>query len=403
MLWIAAALAQDTRDPYGLAESLESEHFVLRWGEGVGSDEAEATLEELELGWRVEVEELGFPEPPESRDWKLNVYVADSAASAPGARGARGYYARDEEGHPMLVLSAETVADVEGNRGFTTAHELNHLLQDGIDGPYAYGTGEPAAWLWEATATWVDLHVHGEATAAVDYAFGWTFFPDLPLDDFQYPDGVALEPYHAYGSFLFLEHLELERGPEAVVALWTEAEQADAVEVLASQWDLGGLMEGFAVRGALLDFPLGQAYEQAHQELRDRFEDQDRRVEPLLEGGWEDWELPGLASRNHVWTGEGDLRVRFEGGAAFAVLVDGRRVELDSGDWLVAPGEVWIVAASVEPQPAEYSVRVDSGRACGCSSARVGSLAWPGLLLVLGYTRRRIRSSSGRSFSLRRR
>ena len=395
LLWIASALAQDTRDPYGLAEALPSEHFVLRWGEGVLSEDAQACLDELELGWQVEVEELGFPEPTEAADWKLNVYVADSAPSAPGARGARGYYARDDEGHPMLVLSAETVADLEGNRGFTTAHELNHLLQDGVDGPYVYGTGEPAAWLWEATATWVDLHVHPSDTQAVDYAFGWTFFPDLPLDDFQYPDGVALEPYHAYGSFLFLEHLELEEGPEAVLALWTEADHPDPIEVLASQLDLPRLFAGFALRGAQLDFPEGPAYLAAHEQLRERFADQDRRIEPLEEGDWEDWELPGLASRHHVWTGEGDLRVRFEGDAEVAVLVKGEPVPLRSGDWLVEPGEAWLVAASSQGEPVAYSVRVDLGRACGCSTGASPPALFLPALLALAYTRRRMRSSSG--------
>lgn len=396
-LWLAVAWAQQTRDPYELPQSMESEHFVLRWGEAVELEHAERTLDELEYAWQIEVEELGFPEPAEALDWKLNVYVAESWSTAPKDRGARGYYARDEEGHPMLVLSADTVADLEGNRGFTTAHELNHLLQDGVDGPYDYGTGEPAAWLWEATATWVDLHVHGSDSQAVDYAFGWTFFPDLPLDDFQYPDGIALEPYHAYGAFLFLEHLELEQGPESVVALWTEAQDPDAVAVLREQQELDELWASFVLRGASLDFPMGEDYLAAHLELAERFPGQDRREEPLLEGGWEDWELPALSSRHHVWRGEGDLRVGFEG--PVRVLVDGQERLIESGDWLEEPGEVWLVAGSDEELL--YSVRVQEGRACGCSGTPPAAGLVP-MLLALLYTSRRTRSSSGR-LALRRR
>ena len=408
--------AKELRDAYTVPEWAASENFVVRWGSGVELADAEGTLADLEAAWAAEIDRLAYPVPVGSEAFKLNVYVGSTGGNTPEDLGAAGYYTVDAEGYPMLVLSADTVADIEGNRATTSAHEFFHAIQHSIGSPYAFGTGEKGAWWWEATAVWINTRVHPEDPRVTDYLFGWTFFPDLPVDYFQYPDGISLEAYHAYGAFLFVDQLG---SAEVVRRSWVEADDEDPLVVLDRLLE----EEGDRLEGVLADlWPAivawdvddGAALEAAHEDWTAEFPDQDRRVGVELEEGHfgEPAVFPGRYGATYArYRPEGsapDVRVRFvgepQGRKGTAAEWVTQVLVQDASGFAVYPFEedlvvgeageaeaIWVVAGvladrRVEDETFEHRVRVDEVRACGCGAGTLAAGPW--LLALIAAARR---------------
>lgn len=412
------------RDVYDVPEWLASDNFVLRWGAGIDEAHAQATLDDLEMAWDVEIERLGYPEPSGTPTYLLNVYVGSTDGNTPSDLGAAGYYTLDDAGHPMLVLSAETVADVEGNRATTSAHEFFHAVQHSMRSLYAFGTGEKGAWWWEATAVWVNTRVNPEASGVNDYLFGWTFFPHLSVNHYQYPDGVLLEGYHAYGAFLFVEHLD---SAEVVRRSWAEGDDPDPLVVLDELLgeegeDVGEVLEDLWPRVLSWDLDDGAAYASAHEGWAEQFPDHDHRVGLELEDGLflspdEPCRRYGVSYARYVPSGEQpDLRVRFDGEplgdgdtavrwvAEILVEQDGAwsnyPIELENGEGDLVVGDVgdadaiWVMAGALaDPTGQEelfaHRIRVDELRACGgCGGGLGGSWVLAGLIAAARRRRR---------------
>ena len=408
------------RDVYEVTEWLASENFVLRWGADVDEADAESTLEELEKAWEIEIVRLAYPEPVGTPTYLMNVYVGSTGGNTPTDLGAAGYYTVDTAGYPMLVLSADTVADLEGNRATTSAHEFFHAVQHSIGSPYAFGTGEKGAWWWEATAVWINTRVNPEASGVGDYLLGWTFFPHLSVDHYQYPDGVLLEGYHAYGAFLFVDHLG---SAEIVRHSWLDADDPDPLVVLDRLLD----EEGRSVEEVLVDlWPRvlswdlddGESYAATHAEWAEEFPAQDQRLGLVLEAGI--FGSPdalcqryGASYARFSPTGEKpDVRLRFDGElqgsestavewfAQVLVEEDGAfssydvPLELGEADLLVGEvaeaDDIWVVAGAladrkIDDEVFEHRIRVDEVRSCGgCDGGAGGS--WL-IAVVIGAAR----------------
>ncbi|MCP4808142.1 MAG: hypothetical protein GY913_31200 [Proteobacteria bacterium] len=393
---------KDVRDGYGVPTSVESDNFVVRWGTGVDDAAAQGLLEDLEAAWSVEVDELGFPLPRGTDSWKLNVYVGDTGGNTPTDFGAAGYYAVDDEGHPMLVVSLDTAQDVDGRRHITTAHEFFHAIQDST-GSYAFGTGERGSWWWESTAVWVNLLVHPDNPGAADYLLGWTFFPHLSVDHFVYPDGLSLEPYHAYGAFLFVEALD---DAELVRRSWVEPTSDDPLETLDDLlWETGDSVDEVLLElwPRVVTWDLDPTYQQAHERDAERFPEDDKRITRVL--GLDIWDgvddelLPRDRGVNHLWVvpPEGTVvtDIRFEGEAqgSAGTAAEWTVLAVRDDETLTDPDEVhgdapfMLVVAPfarvrVDDETFDYQVRADpKTRDCGCGVH--GTSPPGGLALVL--------------------
>lgn len=251
------------RDLYAVPNALESENFVVRWGNtGVDADDAAALSAALEAAWDAEVDRLGYREPLTARWTKLNVYIGDSGDGAPSASGSAGYYWYDDEAYPMLVLSTLTVADQEYARA-VAAHEFFHGVQAAY-GTYAFG--EVDFWYWEATATWITSAVFPANTRYPELLFGQAFQPEQSINGYFYGDEGVLA-YHPYGAFIFVTWLtEIAAGPALVRRSWAEAPQGGdpilQIEGLLDEagWTLADGFSDFARRNATWDYADGALY-----------------------------------------------------------------------------------------------------------------------------------------------
>ena len=157
---------------WSFSRSMESEHFVVFWEKGFGSDPTKAqtyrfnpktVLQNAEKIWDTYVTQLGFLVPGRSTTdtYKIQLYVlyqSEWRADASGVDGKMGI------GH----MSAGAIG---ARGGHTVAHEIGHTFQYlvsadlGQQHGYNYGYGEGASggngW-WESCANWQAYKVYPE-------------------------------------------------------------------------------------------------------------------------------------------------------------------------------------------------------------------------------------------------
>ncbi|MES2637867.1 MAG: DUF6055 domain-containing protein [Myxococcota bacterium] len=306
---------------------LESENFTIKWGRSgdVDEDAVEALLVSFEEAWAAEVDRMGHPAPAGTSEYLFNVYIGDTGNGAPDGYGTSGYFNRDRDGYPMIVVSAATLADEDWARG-TATHEFYHAIQDGT-GRYEY-SGE-SAWYWEATAMWVEGEVLPDQDDYVAFLFGYGLLPQLPVYFFDYPDTGALQEYHQYGAMIFPRYVsEIAADWELVRDSWTADVDADtpqdALAVLLADRgvDFADAFGDFAARNATWDYADGELYTQWVEWYADYYPSDDHRVVAEVERTGTDGvvaapedTLPGRYAYNVVTLprpGDEDLVVRFE-------------------------------------------------------------------------------------------
>ncbi len=280
------------RDAYGVPNKLESDNFVIRWGSGVSTSNAQAMLDAFELSWAVELIEMDHPPPPGSDTHKFNVYVGRTGGNTPDHYGAAGYFNTDDEGWPMIVLNPSTVSDPEYGET-TVAHEFYHSVQYAT-GSYSYE--DEAAWFWEATASWIEAEVYPDNPGYVVFLFGYALLPYLEVNFFDYPDSGALQEYHQYGAFIWPRYLAEFVGDWRVVRnAWVEPQtlQDDPMVALQAEVeDLGADLDvafmDFAARNVTWDYAHGDWYEAYVDGYADYYPSQDARVVLEVDGAGTD-------------------------------------------------------------------------------------------------------------------
>lgn len=252
------------RDSYDLPNSMQSDNFVVWWGNGavVDRDGVEDMLDAFELGWEHMVGAMELPAPERSDAYKFNVYVGDSGSGAPSVYGNSGYFWYDSDGYPMIVMALGTLEDLEWCQT-TAVHELFHAVQ-AATGAYAYDVG---SWLWEASSTWVEGDIYPESPYYASFLFGFAFLPHLPVDFYDYPDSGAIEEYHQYGAFIFPRYLsEVAFDWTIVRDAWTHGSAgSDPLEVFDALLeplgsDIDTTWADFVAHNATWDYQDGSTY-----------------------------------------------------------------------------------------------------------------------------------------------
>jgi hypothetical protein len=293
------------RDFFGAVNAQSSDNFVLRWGNSneVVAGQIEAMLDALEQAWSVEVIQMEHPVPDGADEFRFNVYVADTGVEGPwgplGDYGAAGwFYPDDGEGYPFVVLSKETLADLDAG-GLTAAHELYHAIQ--------YATGryreEAGAWFWEASATWIEAEVFPDSTAYTRFLYGYALLPHLPMDSYAPFETGSLDEYHAYGAFIFPRMLSEHAADWRLVRdVWVEpaVETEDPLDAIAWALEaqgssLGAVFSEFSTRNIGWEYAHGEAYAANLEALPIEFESKSHRFTESHEGkgtaGWD--RVPG--------------------------------------------------------------------------------------------------------------
>lgn len=317
------------RDAYGsYPHSLFSTNFIVKWGNtgGVTLAEAQMLLDAMEVGWAVEIGEMGHPAPEGTDEYLFNIYIGDTGNNTPDGYGAGGYYNRDADGMPMIVIARQSVY-YEEYVVEAAVHEFYHALQDRT-GRYTY-TGD-SAWYWEATAEWAGGEVLPDNPTYAQFLYGYIFLPYLPVNFFDYPDTWALQEYHQYGAFIFPRFLTEHVATRAlVVDSWiVPGDSNDPMEVLAAGLAAEGLsmpdvFAEFAAHNAVWDYADGVLYLQTVGEAESYWSDI-YIADSVGRDGTDGWNepasalLPGPFSYNVVTSPKpesGGLTFAFEGGA----------------------------------------------------------------------------------------
>ena len=233
-------------------------------GDGI-PDYVEAVAEALEFAWVVEIETLGWAEPPPDRefggDGRYDVYLQDLDFNISGtAEGGQGqlFVGDNPNTSGIELYSSASFVRIDNDfkeleeLGFpastvtymrnTVAHELMHGLQ------FGYDATEPHGWLWEATATWVETLVYPAIQNVPLYLTPAFKSTDTCLLAYG-GDEREEDQLHWYSRWLFLRYLSETHGPEIIREIWEQAVRLDGYETLEATLAEYGTDLDEAVRG----------------------------------------------------------------------------------------------------------------------------------------------------------
>ena len=67
----------------GNCNTLSSDNFIVRWGNGISQSQAQNILDSFEYAWDIEINQLGYEMPTSADTYLFNVYVGDTGGGAP--------------------------------------------------------------------------------------------------------------------------------------------------------------------------------------------------------------------------------------------------------------------------------------------------------------------------------
>ncbi|MCL4302481.1 MAG: hypothetical protein KJ077_42725 [Anaerolineae bacterium] len=284
----------------GPVQTYPTEHFLIHYtlqGEDAiartdddGNDRpdfVEAVAEALEFSWQRQVEAMGWRSPlldeGEGGDSKLDVYLEDQSDlfgsgdlfgytdTFGGFIGDNPATPKEESNAAYAYLSLDNDYDPDQFDLYeldpldamrtTVAHEFNHALQSAYDDEDSY------AWIYEATAVWMEDELYPELDGARSYLADYMDAPDLcPLSM-----GRDDQDVRWYGGWILLRYLaEQHGGPETIRRLWENMAELDGLTALEAtlreqQLTLAELLVNFAVANLLKsDCPANSPYCYAH-------------------------------------------------------------------------------------------------------------------------------------------
>ncbi|MGN0064419.1 MAG: MXAN_6640 family putative metalloprotease [Nocardioides sp.] len=329
------------------------------------------SLRAVEASWTRYVDGLGYRAPlrdgSRGGDGRLDVYLVDLGPGLYGycaperrraGRTATGYCVIDNDFGSADYPSGTPTSNLR----VTVAHELFHTVQ------FAYDVREDR-WLMEASATWAEERVADAVDDNRQYLpYGQLRHSALPLD---------LGDTHAYGNWIFFEHLAGRFGDAVVRSVW---EQAGSLKKDGRRQSLGALRAVLARRGGLAahyalfaagntvpatTYPEGDAYRAPAPAERFRLAAGHRSVARSTR-------IDHLASRTFRFVPDSSL-------------ANGSRLRLG----VVAPGfgRARVVVRAADGTVRQRTVRLTKGRGSLVVRFDRDSTSWVGLTLANTSTR----------------
>ena len=189
------------------------DHFEVQWDSGtVSQSVAQGFLDDLEVAWTAEVEELGWKDFAGGDQYLMMAYIEN--------RNTGGAYTTISTCGGMYMPYIVAGKDAVSYGTWTdemAAHEFNHALQFN----YSYA---PEFWWWEATATYVQSLVR-DSTNWADYLYGYSDAPYIALGASSQSDQDVF--WHMYGLSIFAHYLaDHQGGRDTVRATCENAEDS---------------------------------------------------------------------------------------------------------------------------------------------------------------------------------
>ena len=243
----------------GIVRQVDTKHFRIFYtmsgedavivedqnGNGV-PDYVDEVAKALEYSRTVQIEQFGWSPPPTDffagGDERFDVYLEDLDLSLIGYVKPEDFMigdnpetvAKEVRAAPSyMVLDNDFTEVLEEDYSLTplewmqttVTHEFNHALQSGYD------SQEPFDWLWEATATWMELAVHPDIINNDPHLIPSFKSPDTCL--LSYGGDQRLEDQgHWYALWLLLEYITEQTDEGVILEMWQQARLADGYEVL---------------------------------------------------------------------------------------------------------------------------------------------------------------------------
>lgn len=247
----------------GPEEIIETADFRLRYtleGDDATTHAfAQLTADTLQRAYETQMA-LGWAAPIRDEDGRYRAYVAD-------AEDAMGYMSpvqmmfdnpntldrREETVSRGLLVIDNELSDgreeaVEALMHATVVHEFNHLVQQGYD------SQEGLNWLYESTASWIEINTAGEDEDASRYA----------ATDYETPElcWTTNEPGRDYGQWTLLQSLADTHGDRFIVRLWENTITHDGMDTMAfSLGEVGDTIPAALQRWRIQNF--ARAYDRA--------------------------------------------------------------------------------------------------------------------------------------------
>jgi len=189
-------------------------------------DSVSAVLEHV---WDLEIESLGYREPPSDGGAgggsELDVYILDLGRlrryglTFPEGGGATtaSYLQLDNDYTDSVFGQASRCEGARGTRGYdalhvTVAHEFFHMIQ------FGYYQGRDGAWWQEASATWMEDVAYPAADDYLQYVCAYLGVPGRSLDSGR----PASFDEHPYGASVFAHFLDQRYSRDVIRSIWEE-------------------------------------------------------------------------------------------------------------------------------------------------------------------------------------
>lgn len=235
----------------GQAQAIETDNFRIYYTTEGEDATTPAFLEAVALAFEeafvAQRDTLGFIPPPTTTG-RYDVYLYDVVGKQENVLG----YAQPQElvgdnpNSPSIVesVAATSIMVIDNDYAGATSsaeeavqvmratvtHELNHLFQ------FGYDANEPHNWLFEATASWIEIATFTEDEAASGYLQSSMTYPEACFGTgANAPDNNIM-----YGTWLYMQSLAEAHDPRIMSRLWENIVSADgfaAVEATLSEYN----------------------------------------------------------------------------------------------------------------------------------------------------------------------
>lgn len=324
----------ERRNPYQISNFVESERFVVYWGEGVVNTDAQELLDLLEYSWVRAIDDMGFEKPMTMHSYKLNVYISGTG-QVPYDEVQGGLAILDNQLHEAFILHKGALGRSDLFLGAT--HEFFHTIQSSY-GLIRSDAMRGVGWLVEAISNWsVPATWNEHEVTAINSLAQYAFYPQYSLDHIN-PSDPKINDYllsgHQYGTYLIFNHLEEETGDphfvlkflEYLKPLVQQTKEKDALQELSNFiFDSYGLefseiFASFVARNSEWDYPSRDIYLSALAQQRQSFPDQKIAATQTVVDN--QWHKAPQATLPHQWAanyikfvpnGEDTVEIGFEG------------------------------------------------------------------------------------------
>jgi hypothetical protein len=213
---------------YELPNSIESDHFVVYWGNSgsISDSVGQYLLDALEDG-RIAYLDGTYAEPFGNPDIKVPFYLGNSGSGAPSINFNGGYTTVcTSYQHAFVVLSG---IDASASTADVAIHELFHAVQMGSPDPYPVDS-----FYWESSAVWAEDFARPELNI---YQWFLSYYANNTWLAMDYEAGDEVGFMHQYAMFILPVALDewSPGGPAALAHVWNGS-GGGLIERLETSW-----------------------------------------------------------------------------------------------------------------------------------------------------------------------